>query len=139
MIEDNSPAVVFIFVDPDKRVLEERRPATSQYPEEWICPGGRIEPGESPLTALLRETAEEFDVRLTKFEFLQTQPIYSPLGRFIYPFIIFGWDGMIPSEVLDNKHPLRWSPLTETIHSPIESVRKLALAAMDFLNNHDSN
>lgn len=139
MVEAIRPAVVFMFIDSDQNVLEELRPANSQYPEEWICPGGRIEPDESALDALLREVREELGVKLIKFEPLPTQPIYSPGGRFIHPFIIFGWDGVIPSEVLDNKHPLRWNPLTETSRSNIESVRKLALAAMDYLEKHGTD
>lgn len=35
-----------------------------RYPNMWNFPGGVIEQGESPLTAGIREIAEEFEIRL---------------------------------------------------------------------------
>lgn len=43
----------------DGRVLAARRAAPPQLAGHWELPGGKVEPGESPESALVREVAEE--------------------------------------------------------------------------------
>lgn len=43
----------------DGRVLAAQRSATMSLPNLWEFPGGKIEPGESPRVALVRELHEE--------------------------------------------------------------------------------
>lgn len=45
--------------DGEGRVLVQRRPQGSDFPRLWEFPGGKIEPGESPEIALVRELREE--------------------------------------------------------------------------------
>jgi 8-oxo-dGTP diphosphatase len=47
----------------DARVLITQRRADQSLPLQWEFPGGKIEPGESPVQALARELAEELGVR----------------------------------------------------------------------------
>ena len=44
------------------RVLVARRSATMAHPNLWEFPGGKVEQGEDPATALARELAEELSV-----------------------------------------------------------------------------
>jgi len=46
------------------RLLLARRPFTGSHPGLWEFPGGKVEPGESPEAALIREWKEELDVTI---------------------------------------------------------------------------
>lgn len=49
-------------VDVDGRVLVAQRPEGKHLAGLWEFPGGKIEPGESPEAALVRELAEELGI-----------------------------------------------------------------------------
>jgi len=50
-------------VDPDGRVLVAQRPEGKAMAGLWEFPGGKVEPGESPETCLMRELEEELGLR----------------------------------------------------------------------------
>lgn len=49
-------------VDADGRVLLARRPEGKSMAGLWEFPGGKVDPGETPETALIRELAEELGI-----------------------------------------------------------------------------
>lgn len=49
-------------IDPDGRVLLAQRPAGKSMAGLWEFPGGKVEPGESPESALIRELREELGI-----------------------------------------------------------------------------
>jgi 8-oxo-dGTP diphosphatase len=51
-----------ILVDPGGRVLVTDRPPGKEMAGLWEFPGGKVEPGESPEAALVRELAEELGI-----------------------------------------------------------------------------
>ncbi|MGH9444005.1 MAG: (deoxy)nucleoside triphosphate pyrophosphohydrolase [Thermoanaerobaculia bacterium] len=51
----------------DGRVLLARRPAGSHLAGLWEFPGGKVEPGESPERALVREIREELGLEISRF------------------------------------------------------------------------
>jgi 8-oxo-dGTP diphosphatase len=66
--------VAAALVDASGRVLIAQRPAGKSLAGLWEFPGGKVEPGESPEEALVRELKEELDVAasadaLTPFAF----------------------------------------------------------------------
>ena len=54
--------VACALVDADGRVLIAQRPEGKALAGLWEFPGGKVEPGESPEAALIRELAEELGI-----------------------------------------------------------------------------
>jgi 8-oxo-dGTP diphosphatase len=58
--------IVFVvacaLIDPDGRVLLAQRPADKAMGGLWEFPGGKMEPGEAPESALIRELREELGI-----------------------------------------------------------------------------
>jgi len=51
-------------VDADGRVLLAKRPPGRPLAGLWEFPGGKVEPGETPEAALIRELKEELDIEV---------------------------------------------------------------------------
>lgn len=54
--------VAVALVDPDGRVLLARRPEGKAMAGLWEFPGGKVDPGERPEQALIRELKEELGI-----------------------------------------------------------------------------
>jgi 8-oxo-dGTP diphosphatase len=59
---DLLPVVAVALIDVRGRVLIAQRPFDKEHGGLWEFPGGKIEPGESPEAALIRELREELGV-----------------------------------------------------------------------------
>lgn len=59
------PVVAVALVDRDGRVLLAQRPTGKHHAGLWEFPGGKLEAGESPEQALIRELAEELAIDVT--------------------------------------------------------------------------
>src|SRR5881227_4145659 len=65
MVESALPILTVVavaLVDADGRVLLAQRPAGKPMAGLWEFPGGKVDPGETPETALIRELAEELGI-----------------------------------------------------------------------------
>lgn len=58
--------VACALIDADGRVLLARRPEGKPMAGLWEFPGGKVEAGERPEDALIRELKEEIDIDVTK-------------------------------------------------------------------------
>lgn len=58
------PVVAVALVDADGRVLLAERPEGGSLAGLWEFPGGKMEPGETPEEALIRELKEELDIEV---------------------------------------------------------------------------
>lgn len=74
--------VAAVLVDPDRRVLLARRPEGRAMPGLWEFPGGKVEAGETPEQALIRELAEELDI-------VVREPCLAPLSFASHPYAQF--------------------------------------------------
>ena len=55
--------VVAAVIERDGNVLAGQRKPGGNHPLKWEFPGGKVEPGESPEDALIRELTEELGIR----------------------------------------------------------------------------
>lgn len=58
------PVVALALGDGEGRWLMHRRPQNKHHGGLWEFPGGKVEPGETPANALVREIREELDLSL---------------------------------------------------------------------------
>ncbi len=56
--------VAGLIIGEDRRVLMSQRRADQALPLQWEFPGGKVEPGEAPAEALVRELREELGVEV---------------------------------------------------------------------------
>ena len=88
--------VAVALVDPDGRVLIAQRPEGKNMAGLWEFPGGKIEPGERPEAALIRELAEELGITaqeacLAPFTF--ASHTYDAFHLLMPIYICRRWDG----------------------------------------------
>ncbi|WP_156725868.1 (deoxy)nucleoside triphosphate pyrophosphohydrolase [Streptomyces apocyni] len=88
------------------RLLAARRSAPEELAGRWELPGGKVEPGELPEQALVRELREELGVEV---EPLERIPGAWPLGRPGY--VLWVWTAKLVSgeaRPLQDHDALRW-------------------------------
>ena len=92
--------VAVALVDADDRVLIAQRPEGKQLAGLWEFPGGKLEPGEPPEDALIRELREELGIEvkaacLAPLTF--ASHAYSDFHLLMPLFICRRWDGFVQS------------------------------------------
>ena len=88
------PVAAAVITRADGRVLLAQRPPGKAFAGYWEFPGGKLEPGEDPRDALIRELAEELGLKVRRAAPWLVQ-------RFVYPhahvelhfFRVYEWDG----------------------------------------------
>ena len=94
-------------------VYEQRAAGLIHQPGEICYPGGRVETGESPLEAALRETAEELLIATDQIEVLAALDAQmGPSGAPIWPFVavLKGYEGTFSKDEVDRIFtiPVSW-------------------------------
>src|SRR5262245_8808614 len=84
--------------DKDRRVLITERPAGKPMAGQWEFPGGKVQPGETPEQALVRELAEELGIEvclecLAPFTF--ASHAYDTFHLLMPLFLCSKWEGEI--------------------------------------------
>lgn len=83
-------------VDRQSRVLVQKRPEGTSHAGLWEFPGGKIEPGETPQTALSRELAEELGIQVAPAGLLPVAFSAQPAGSrelLLLLFMTRSWEG----------------------------------------------
>lgn len=73
-------------IERNGKILIGQRPAGKPHPLEWEFPGGKVEPGETPETALARELKEELQIK-------------AKIGRELKRYM-FAYEGKPPIELI---------------------------------------
>ncbi len=114
--------VIGVVKDPVGRVLfikQQRGP----FAGAWLCPGGKIEPGESAVEAVAREVQEEAGIVIENPRFVGVHEIRGTSGDGGYHFILMCFradgSGEIPPDFQgDNVDGARWAHFDEiALHS----------------------
>ncbi len=91
------PVVAVALVDADGRVLLQQRPPGKTLAGLWEFPGGKIEAGETPEAALIRELHEELDISVAASCLAPATFTSAPLGErhlLLLLFVCRKWEGM---------------------------------------------
>lgn len=88
--------VAAALVDSDGRVLIAQRPDGKQLAGQWEFPGGKVEDGETPETALIRELEEELGITVKQAclaPFVFASHTYENFHLIMPLYLIRRWDG----------------------------------------------
>lgn len=86
--------VAAVLQQPDGRFLLAQRPQGKVYAGYWEFPGGKVEPGETPLQALARELHEELGIAVSAaYPWLIREFDYEHADVRLHFFRVRGWRG----------------------------------------------
>jgi 8-oxo-dGTP diphosphatase len=88
-----------------------RQPVGKPEPGSWVMPGGKLDPGETPLEAVAREVMEETGIlqEVKKFKFLGTYYVIRPETHFVF-HVYRTFLEKLPLVHLSHEHPeFRWA------------------------------
>ena len=121
-------------VDVDGRVLICKRPKGKQLAGLWEFPGGKVEPGETPEQALIRELKEELSVTITEAclaPFVFASHAYDSFHLVMPLYLCRRWDGFV---VAHEHEALAWvKPDTLSSYPMPPADAPLAAYLRDFL------
>ncbi|MCC7219011.1 MAG: Nudix family hydrolase [Burkholderiales bacterium] len=118
-----------VLLRPDGQVLLAQRPEGKPYAGYWEFPGGKLEPGESPRTALARELHEELGITVRRASpWLVQEFVYPHAHVELHFFRVYAWDGQLhgrDGQAFAWQVPGRWSV------APLLPANTRILAALD--------
>ena len=108
-------------------LLGQRAPGTF-YPGYWEFPGGKVEPGETPHAALLRELHEELGIEVARADpWLRREHVYEHAHVRLNFFRVRKWSG----ELRDHVHSaLAWQRADALTVAPMLPANAPVLAAL---------
>ena len=90
--------------DDEGRILIQRRPAHKNHGGLWEFPGGKLEPGETPEAALVREIAEELGAQITPAALTPIGFSTAATDQGAFVLLLYGcsaWQGIITAQWAD--------------------------------------
>lgn len=117
--------VVTALIQREGRVLLGQRPAEKTLPGVWEFPGGKIEAGESPESALARELSEELGIeaKIGRLVFAATHN-YTTTGILLLFYKVDSWKG----ELRPMHHSeLKWVNPKELSETPLPDANRKIL------------
>lgn len=101
-------------VRPDRRLLIQQRPPGKPMAGLWELPGGKVEEGEHPEGALIREIREELGVDLKTGDmqaFAFVSHAYETFHLLMPVFMIRRWDGEVEAREGQNLAWVSWEEI----------------------------
>ena len=96
--------VAVALIDVDGRVLIARRPEGKTLAGLWEFPGGKVEPGERPEAALIRELHEELGITVSEAclaPFVFASHAYDSFHLLMPLYLCRRWDGVVTAHEHD--------------------------------------
>ena len=93
--------VAVALIDPDGRVLIAKRPEGKQLAGMWEFPGGKVEPGERPEQALIRELKEELGIDVNEAclaPFVFASHAYESFHLLMPLYLCRRWSGVVTAK-----------------------------------------
>lgn len=137
MLQNNGVLeVVALLLLQGEKVLVAQRPANDRLASKWEFPGGKIEKGESPEEALIREILEELGVSIRILSYFNTVEYFEPP----VPLRLHSYFAQLQGgEPEPQEHQnIKWVSLNELLaldFAPADIV--LAQNLLDYLNTID--
>lgn len=115
----NKYASVVICIDKDGNVLIlKRSPAVGTYANHWCFPGGRIDPGESPESAAVRELKEETSLKAKEGDLVYFYTLNKGEKEISF-FLLQEWSGSV--QIDWESSGFLWTSPSE-IRNPLEEL-----------------
>jgi 8-oxo-dGTP diphosphatase len=123
------PVVAGAICDGSGRILLQRRPAGKPHAGLWEFPGGKVEKGESPRRALVRELNEELSITvdpsaIQPIGFAESQPEGPLPGIVILLYRVSRWRG---EPVAEKGAKLDWFDYVEADRLPLPPLDRRLL------------
>lgn len=118
-------------VDEDGHVLVQQRPPTGSHAGLWEFPGGKIETGESPEAALVRELDEELGIDVDPIRLTPACFASEPLGNrhlLLLLFVCRAWTGA-PRPL--HASALRWLKPRDLVALPMPPADRPLIGLLD--------
>ena len=123
-----------VMVDVEGRILIAQRPEGKNMAGLWEFPGGKIEKGETPERALIRELKEELNIDTTESclaAFTFASHTYDDFHLLMPVYLCRKWDGTLQPREGQN---LKWVKIDELKDYPMPPADEPLLAMIrDFL------
>lgn len=92
--DGNMISVVCAIIERDEKILVARRPVAKFMGGKWELPGGKMEPGEQPQDAIVREIREELGCRIAiRAELAPYEHQYPDFAIRLIPLLCSAIDG----------------------------------------------
>lgn len=125
--------VAAALVDGEGRILLQQRSPDRAMAGLWEFPGGKVEQGETPEAALVREIEEELGIGLEPAELIPASFASAPVGRRHMVLLLYlcrSWSG--DPRPLDAS-ALKWARPTEMVAEEMPPADRPLIAALDAL------
>ncbi|WP_028387901.1 8-oxo-dGTP diphosphatase MutT [Legionella fairfieldensis] len=122
-------AVAVIF-NAEKHVLITRRAAHATHGGMWEFPGGKLEPDESPSSALIREIKEEVDIDILDYLFLG-EVTHQYNDKLVHLLIFSVYNYLGKARCCESQTELRWVKVNELNHYDFPEANNRIIALLN--------